>query len=309
MDETQSDLRLAEAERLLAGGGEASWPSAIEALREAASLGSGAATARLARFEAAGLLGKPDWDHSLDLLQQAAELGDPAALAELRVLARTDAGGPAALRQRVDIRAWVAPRQTEVKIPSPRIGVIRNFMTPAECAWVIAAGRSRLTAASVYDNDKLGATLVNERSNSNAPFELRFVDIVLVFLHARMAHSMGLPMQLFEPTMLLHYAPGEQFRPHFDYLDPEKPGLAAEIEQGGQRIVTFLVYLNQEFDGGETAFPRLDFKFKGNTGDALAFANVDPSGAPDPRTLHAGLAPTSGEKWLLSQWIRNRTAR
>jgi hypothetical protein len=27
---------------------------------------------------------------------------------------------------------------------------------------------------------------------------------------------------------------------------------------------------------------------------------------PDVKTLHAGLAPTRGEKWLLSQWMRRR---
>jgi len=29
-------------------------------------------------------------------------------------------------------------------------------------------------------------------------------------------------------------------------------------------------------------------------------------GKPDPLSEHAGLPVTSGEKWLLSQWIRDR---
>ena len=37
------------------------------------------------------------------------------------------------------------------------------------------------------------------------------------------------------------------------------------------------------------------------------FANVDLNGAPDRLTLHTGCSPTRGEKWLLSQWIRDRT--
>ena len=67
-----------------------------------------------------------------------------------------------------------------------------------------------------------------------------------------------------------------------------------------------LVYLNQGFEGGETDFPLLDLKFKGRKGDALMFSNVDASGAPDRRMFHAGLPPTAGEKWLLSQWVRDR---
>ena len=52
----------------------------------------------------------------------------------------------------------------------------------------------------------------------------------------------------------------------------------------------------------------LKYTFKGRTGDALMFGNVSENGAPDPMSLHAGLPPRSGEKWLLSQWVRNRHA-
>ena len=38
------------------------------------------------------------------------------------------------------------------------------------------------------------------------------------------------------------------------------------------------------------------------------FFNVDAAGQPDRRTLHAGLPPSAGEKWLLSQWFRDRGA-
>ena len=78
------------------------------------------------------------------------------------------------------------------------------------------------------------------------------------------------------------------------------------MAERGQRIVTFLIYLNEGFVGGETDFPRLGLRHKGAKGDALYFGNLDPAGAPDPRTLHAGLPPTRGEKWLFSQWVRNR---
>ena len=41
---------------------------------------------------------------------------------------------------------------------------------------------------------------------------------------------------------------------------------------------------------------------------ALVFWNVDENGVPDQLTLHTGTAPTRGEKWLFSQWIRVRAA-
>jgi hypothetical protein len=123
---------------------------------------------------------------------------------------------------------------------------------------------------------------------------------------ARIAATVGVPAAALEPIQVLHYAPGQTFERHYDFLDPDMPAFAAEIARAGQRLATFLVYLNDDFIGGETDFPLLDLRHRGAAGDALMFANLEPAGAPDRRMLHAGLPPASGEKWLLSQWIRDR---
>jgi hypothetical protein len=296
----------AEAERVLHSNAYDALERGALRLREAAELGSGRATARLAHFVAAGVCEKPDWDKAVDLLQRSAELGWTPARKELRLLARGEGDTPKAMRKRVDIRAWIAPRQTKLVSTSPRIHTISSFMTPQECAWFIELGAPKLQPATVYDNDNLGSQQVYARTNQAAALDVLHIDVVSVFLTARMANSIGLPSTWFEPPTLLHYAPGEEFLPHYDFLDAEIPGQAAEMQRAGQRIATFLVYLNHDYDGGETAFPRIAYQFKGNTGEALIFGNVLPSGAPDKRTMHAGRPPTRGEKWLLSQWVRDR---
>ena len=85
-----------------------------------------------------------------------------------------------------------------------------------------------------------------------------------------------------------------------------RPNYPEEMHVRGQRVKTCLVYLNSGYDGGETEFPKLGIKFRGNVGEALVFDNVDAAGSGDINTLHAGLPVTRGEKWLLSQWIRNK---
>jgi prolyl 4-hydroxylase len=104
--------------------------------------------------------------------------------------------------------------------------------------------------------------------------------------------------------MVLHYEAGQQFAKHFDFIDPEQPGLSEDIAEKGQRVATLLIYLNDDFTGGQTAFATLGYSFKGGKGDALMFWNTDAQGRPDRRMLHAGMPPLSGEKWILSQWIR-----
>jgi prolyl 4-hydroxylase len=134
-------------------------------------------------------------------------------------------------------------------------------------------------------------------------------DLVLLFIRARIAQIIELPVPWMEATMMLHYAPGEEFLPHLDFLDTQLPGPAADVAERGQRVVTFLLALNEDYEGGETAFTELGRRWKGQTGSGLFFWNVEPDGRPDPRTRHAGLPPVNGEKWLLSQWVRARPVR
>jgi hypothetical protein len=125
-------------------------------------------------------------------------------------------------------------------------------------------------------------------------------------MRARMANATGVSLSGFEITTFLHYLPGQTFAPHHDYLDDSLPGYVREVADHGQRILTFLLYLNDDFAGGETEFPLAGIRHKGRKGDALFFWNVHPDGNLDRETLHAGLPPTHGEKWLLSQWVRNK---
>jgi len=123
-------------------------------------------------------------------------------------------------------------------------------------------------------------------------------------LRARSAAATGRPDRAMEVPKVLHYAPGETFADHYDWLDPDEPAYLLELAQRGQRAETFLIYLNEGFEGGETHFPEIGYTYRGGKGDAILFSNVDGDGRPDPATRHAGLPPTAGEKWLFSQWIR-----
>jgi prolyl 4-hydroxylase len=187
----------------------------------------------------------------------------------------------------------------------PLVRVIEGFASPAECRWLIERGRERLLPATVFDpvTGRLGGTLA--RSNSSAEFQISDMDLVFEVIRTRIASAVRMSLPQFEPTQVLHYSPGQEFRAHFDFLNPANPALREQLQRG-QRVGTFLIYLNEGFEGGETEFVDAGLKFKGRTGDALFWANVDGQRRPDPLTRHAGLPPTSGEKWILSQWIRDR---
>lgn len=247
----------------------------------------------------AGLgVGEPqDWAAAVARLEEAARRGSAAARGQLDVLA-AECG--------LDLQRWFAPPERERLLRAPRISTARGFLGEAACRWLVERARGRIAPALVFDPEVGGAR--QEKGRTNSAYELPFADLDLVFVavRARIAAAVGVPQGALEPIQVLHYAPGQTFERHYDYLDTSVTGYAADVARRGQRIATFLVYLNDDYEGGETDFPLVGLSFKGRRGDALMFANVDPEGRPDRQTLHAGLPPTSGEKWLLSQWIRDR---
>ena len=181
----------------------------------------------------------------------------------------------------------------------PFIRAIPAMASAAECHWLIAAAAPRLERATLYNKGVGGA-----RTNQYAILDLVHSDLVAEMIRLRIANEVGAPLPCLEVAQVLRYGVGEEFALHFDFLDPQVN--RDEIARFGQRAATFLIYLNEDFEGGETSFPRLGIAHRGRTGDALVFGNLGRNGMPDPRTQHAGIAPTRGEKWLFSQWVRDR---
>lgn len=280
----------------------------VKTIVDAANKGGGEAIHLCGVMSAMGAGLAQNWDMALGCLQASAERDWRPAQEELRLLARRTGTAWAALRDAIDMPALLKPGELRTLHAAPRIAVAENFLPPELCDWLIERARPRIARARTFDGEA-AARLDSGRSNSAAEFNFVEIDIVLALIRARIAAITGLPALGMENTQVLHYAVGQHFAPHYDYLDATQPRIAETIAQGGQRVATFLVYLNDDFDAAETSFLKLDWRYRGKKGDAIVFWNVDREGAADPATLHAGLAPTRGEKWLLSQWIRQPPAR
>jgi len=279
-----------------------------------------AEAARSAAILAASGAGVPhDLAAALRYLQQAAEHGSRPAQAELAALVGNwrlvreigagkglGEGMPERLRAAVDLGAWRRLPKGEAFSAAPRIAVVRGFVSAQICDWLVGLGRPHLRAAEVFDAASGDPSEYVGRTNRSAELLLARTDVVLAFVRSRIAAMTGVPIQGFEPSQVLHYEVGQEFRAHHDFLDVRVPALADDVAARGQRALTVLIYLNDGYEGGHTAFAHLGRSFKGRKGDALVLWNVGGDGAPDWRTLHAGTAPTRGEKWLFSQWIRIR---
>jgi prolyl 4-hydroxylase len=309
----------AQAEALARRGAAA---DAYRLLEQGVAAGDGEAAATLADWRMAGQIVRRDIAAAQSLYGKALELGVDDAAGPFLALLASGAGNATrdwrgvleALDGRTQDRA--ARRQlkllramdlTEAGDPQrtaparilhrfPHIATLPDFLSAAECRYLVDLAGPRLQPSQVVD--PRSGQLIRDpvRTARAAAFPLVFEDPVVHAINRRIAAVTGTVWEQGEPVQVLSYRPGEEYKLHSDALPPGN----------NQRTVTVLVALNRDYAGGETRFPALDIAWRGATGEALIFGNVDRAGMPDAAARHAGCPVRRGSKFLLSRWIRER---
>lgn len=283
-------------------------------LVDAMQAGSAEAAERLATLAALGAYTEQTWSGALALLVRAAEQGSESARGQLHVLAGRPLNGALpgegwlGLAESIDLKVWLDPLPGITLHERPSVRCFAEFITDQACDWLIARAAGRLKRALIYDPNYGRDVPDQMRTNSATGFDLMDVDVVQIAIQHRMAAVVDLPVHNMEGPTMLHYEVGEQITDHTDFVNVRLPNYEDEISRRGERIITFLIYLNDDYGGGETEFPQLGVRHKGRRREGMFFVNALPNGKPDSRMVHAGRPPTSGEKWILSQFIRNRAA-
>ncbi|RCS29202.1 2-oxoglutarate-dependent dioxygenase [Rhodanobacter denitrificans] len=187
-----------------------------------------------------------------------------------------------------------------LSVDAPALRILENVLGAQECDELIALARPRLQRALTVDSE--GRQQVDRRRTSEGMF-FTLNEVPLVGrIEQRLAALLGVPANHGEGLQILHYLPGQEYEPHFDWFDPEQPGYEAITAVGGQRIASVVMYLNTPARGGGTAFPEPGLTITARRGTAVYFAYE----GGDRSSLHAGLPVLEGEKWIATKWLRER---
>ncbi len=199
----------------------------------------------------------------------------------------------------------VGDRQVEVlmAMANPRVILFGNLLSPEECQAIIDAARPRM-ARSLTVQTRTGGHEVNADRTSDGMFFQRGENEVVARLEKRIARLVNWPVENGEGLQVLHYRPGAEYKPHYDYFDPDQPGTPSILQRGGQRVATLVIYLNNPAKGGGTTFPDVPLEVGPRQGNAVFFSYERPH--PSTRTLHGGAPVTEGEKWIATKWLRER---
>lgn len=282
---TDGAAAMALAERRLLGiGCVPDQPGALEAVKQAAKLGHEDGRRAWVYLTAAGIGTKANPEAALGMLK---ELAGEDRFAALQL----------AFLDHLTCEKRLAEVTPEIISEDPYIALYPQLFSPAECRYLAVLGTPWLERAAVVD--LTGAARYDDVRDANACSIPHLAeDVVVQAINRCIAKATGTQAAWGEPLNILKYTPGQQYRPHHD-------GLGSDNES--VRILTALIWLNDQFEGGETDFPKINVRVRGGVGDMLVFRNVLDNGDLDDRMTHAGLPVTGGVKWMASRWICSET--
>jgi prolyl 4-hydroxylase len=182
------------------------------------------------------------------------------------------------------------------------IFTIPNFLTDDECDYLcnhIENNNTRSTVAglgsekSVYNEGRTSST--STIPDSDPKFQI---------INNKMYAELGVPSEYSEPTQGQIYLESQYFNYHNDYFEGDS--YTNHCLSSGQRTWTFMIYLNDVEEGGETEFPRIEQKILPKKGTAVVWKNSDGTGSENPASHHSGLAVVKGKKIIITKWFREK---
>jgi predicted 2-oxoglutarate/Fe(II)-dependent dioxygenase YbiX len=188
--------------------------------------------------------------------------------------------------------AWLEPfvMQVEDAFADPRGLIACAEALPLWSRAAIVGDGDRDTAAELAErrnNDRLSVSGLLHPRLADQEQRLKQCVHAAAARYVRAAGSIDLSSDLgFE---LLRYGPGQRYSEHADSM----PGSRAVY---GQRLLSAVLYLNDDYEGGELHFPRQGLTYNPKAGSLVLF----PSNYCYP---HASLPVRHGAKYAVVTWF------
>ena len=176
-----------------------------------------------------------------------------------------------------------------------------NILTLNECNMIIDMASPNIQKSTVLSKNPnhpgRTSSHIFLKTNNNNLLE-KIDNIVYSYLK--------IPIEHYEDLQVVNYKSTQRYDAHYDACDPSEDICKRDTERlGSLRFATFIIYLNDNFTGGETEFPKHNFKAKPKLGKAVLFFNLnDDNTNRRDNSFHGGLPPIVGEKWMCNKWIR-----
>ena len=174
-----------------------------------------------------------------------------------------------------------------------------GFLSAAECARLRAMIDEVAQPSRLFEAD---AGLYRTSYSGDLDGADSFVRMV----ERRICDFVGIDPAWGESFQGQRYAPGQEFRAHYDWFDTAEAYWPGEEAHGGQRSWTVMIYLNDVEEGGATTFDRVGVTVEPQAGALLVWNNALADGSPNLDALHAAQPVVRGAKYVITKWFRTR---
>lgn len=184
----------------------------------------------------------------------------------------------------------------------PGFLIINNFFDDQLCSDLINQVEKQViheaTTIDTTTNDKNNEVVLDKLSRDTDYFDLGVYDglikekLIDVF-KGPLNQNFNQQIQWYEQPHLLRYKLGGFYNFHADSENwNQKNGV---WERAIERDFSFLIYLNDDFQGGEIIFPHFNFTFKPKKGMFVCFPS-------DHRFIHKVAKTTAGTRYVIVTW-------
>lgn len=202
---------------------------------------------------------------------------------------------------------------------SPPVLAVDNFFSKEECQYCMdlvqsTDGNEDILEVSSVTFSSSASIAQSKRTSTTWYVKYRILPTFLAKLTSLLSN---ISLEQCEEPQIVRYLKGEEFTWHYDEIP------TSQLKNGGQRIATALIYLNDVVEGGGTVFRDLvtpvtaggpqqqqqqqqQLSVQPQQGSLLLFFPAFANGIPDERTLHKGEKVVSGIKMIAQMWIHQR---
>ena len=210
-------------------------------------------------------------------------------------------------QQQANAGAKIDPRQLFIpnakKLDSDKIELytLDNFLNEEECKKIVSLIKTKMkpSTLSSHEPDQYFRT-------SSTCYLGEMDNDFMCEIDERICKILGVDKSYGETIQGQHYEVGQEFKAHTDYFEAHE--IHIHGAKMGQRTYTFMIYLNDVEEGGETDFTELGISFKPKIGTAVIWNSLNPDGTTNGYTMHHAKPVTKGTKTIITKWFRSKSA-
>ena len=210
----------------------------------------------------------------------------------------------------------LGPVKFELLSDHPVVATFHDFVTEAACDELQRKGRGKMKATPLTipkSSRDTAPSAYTDRRTSKIKYISHREDSLAFKLNRKISDALNFDLNgdhvPAENYQLMNYGIGGFIELHIDSNSPtDEKDIDYEKKSNWltktERLMTFMVYLSNVTEGGNTVFPNLGLTIPPVKGSALFWHTINTGGNMDVRMKHMGCPVVQGDKWIANKWVK-----